>query len=111
MLDLRNLSAYYDISSETNILALKDAVYAQYAGKWISFREARVTEANGGNISRWSDWTVPIVLPKLIVESPEVTETTAQAEYILHRTQGDDVPKQFDARQYSWLCERGIHDK
>lgn len=111
VLDLRNLSAYYDISSETNILALKDAVYAQYAGKWISFREARVTEANGGNISRWSDWTVPIVLPKLIVESPEVTETTAQAEYILHRTQGDDVPKQFDARQYSWLCERGIHDK
>ena len=21
------------------------------------------------------------------------------------------MPKQFDARQYSWLCERGIHDK
>lgn len=42
----------------------------------------------------------------------KVTATQeAQAEYILHRTQGDDVPKQFDARQYSWLCERGIHDK
>lgn len=107
VLDKRCISAYgAGINPVSILLPLREDIYAQHAGKYISVRAADIVSEEG--LSRWSKWTPPAILPDLSIQLPEVEQQDSSMNAYLMEGSGseDSTMVSIQATKLCWTYDQ-----
>lgn len=107
VLDKRYISAYgAGIDPVSILLPLREDIYAQYAGKYISVRAAEIISEEG--LSRWSEWTQPAILPDITIPRPEVEQQDSSMNAYIMESSGseDSTMVSIQATKLCWTYDQ-----